>query len=131
MTAVFLAVVLIGVVVLLMTAWKNRTLKKCTHLITAEVVEHRRDTMSESLDYNPVVQYTWQGKVWRRCMDRRLGAKEIAEQYPIGQDVPIYIDPDQPRYFSENPQRDQNSNILVLCLVLIVVVYAVFSQGGN
>lgn len=124
MAIIFLVLVLILFAWPALVAKENAKLDRCSLAITAEVVAHKRDVMSEGLDYNPVIQYTYQDKVWERSVNRRLGEKEIEAQYPIGKNITVYIDPEKPGNCSENPKMDQNSNwfAVSLCLILLIIL---------
>jgi len=102
----------------------RKKLRKCTYPVSARVVGHSDFGDTEGHSYRPIVEYTYQGKTQRSAIDEgNFSTMEKARQeYPVGKNVTVYIDPENPKICSSDPARDRDAQIIVIAAFVLLLV---------
>ena len=113
----------VGLLMIVLSVVKQKKLEKCTHPISAQVVDHSDFGDTEGHSYRPIVEYTYQRKKHRSDIDEVNSSKEKARQeYPIGKTVTVYIDPKNPNVCSSDPARDRNAQIVIIAVAILLII---------
>ena len=114
---------------------KSQRWREVSGVITKSEVKFRGE------DYQPVIEYTYEvdGVTYKgNTVARGLitfnwegSAARIAEKFPVGAKVPVFIDPKYPRQSALQPHVDKNLPVFIICFVGLVLLFILLLALGG
>ena len=127
---VILGTVLVGGVIITAWGWKvlARSRKMKSWPITKGIIEHASPS-SESNDLLPHIEFSYQvaEKTYQRTFEFPEGTHPLPEfnqayldKYPVGKEVNVYFNPEQPETATLEPEAQGDWMILALGIMMII-----------